>query len=88
MNSDMDEQIRARAYQIWEEEGRPHGRHDEHWRRAAEELGVPAAPSAEDNHPGMFGDGTEEQNLNQTGTPGARITEDEVEEAFQSATNS
>ena len=33
-------------------------------------------------HPGMMGDGTEEQNLGQTGDPGARITEDEVKEAF------
>ena len=36
-----------------------------------------------DKHPGMFGDGTEEQNLNQKGDPSARITEDEVKEAFK-----
>jgi hypothetical protein len=36
-----------------------------------------------DKHPGMMGDGTEEQNLNQKGDPGARITEDEVKEAFK-----
>lgn len=35
-----------------------------------------------DPHPGMMGDGTEEQNLGQRGNPSARITEDEVEEAF------
>ena len=35
-----------------------------------------------DAHPGMMGDGTEEQNLNQTGKPDARITEKEVEQAF------
>ena len=39
-------------------------------------------PSAE-KHPGMMGDGTEEQNLNQKGDPSARITEEEVEEAFE-----
>lgn len=33
-------------------------------------------------HPGMMGDGTEEQNLGQPGNPGARISEDEVKEAF------
>lgn len=33
-------------------------------------------------HPGMMGDGTEEQNLNQKGNPDARITEGEVDEAF------
>jgi hypothetical protein len=33
-------------------------------------------------HPGMMGDGTEEQNLNERGDPAKRITEDEVDEAF------
>jgi ElaB/YqjD/DUF883 family membrane-anchored ribosome-binding protein len=37
------------------------------------------------DHPGMMGDGTEEQNLNQTGNPSARITEDEVQAAFGGA---
>lgn len=35
--------IRARAHQIWEDEGRPNGRHDIHWTRAYEEI-VNAAP--------------------------------------------
>jgi hypothetical protein len=39
-------------------------------------------PRTADKHPGMMGDGTEEQNLNQKGDPGARITEAEVQEAF------
>lgn len=39
--------------------------------------------SAGGSHPGMMGDGTEEQNLNQPGNPDARITEKEVEEAFK-----
>jgi hypothetical protein len=33
-------------------------------------------------HPGMMGDGTEEQNLGQPGNPAARIKEDEVDDAF------
>lgn len=33
-------------------------------------------------HPGMMGDGTEEQNLNQPGDPTLRITEGEVKDAF------
>ena len=37
-------------------------------------------PSA--RHPGMMGDGTEEQNLGQRGNPAARIKEDEVDAAF------
>jgi large subunit ribosomal protein L21 len=35
--------IRARAHQIWEEEGRPNGRHDVHWQRAYEAI-VTVAP--------------------------------------------
>jgi hypothetical protein len=35
-----------------------------------------------DPHPGMMGDGTEEQNLGQPGIPEARITRQEVEAAF------
>jgi hypothetical protein len=33
-------------------------------------------------HPGMMGDGTEEQNLDEVGDPAARIKKDEVEAAF------
>jgi hypothetical protein len=42
---------------------------------------APADKIAE-KHPGMMGDGTEEQNLNQKGDPSARITEAEVKDAF------
>jgi hypothetical protein len=38
---------------------------------------TPATP-----HPGMMGDGTEEQNLGQPGNPEARIKKDEVDAAF------
>ena len=33
-------------------------------------------------HPGMMGDGTEEQNLGQPGDPEKRIKQDEVDAAF------
>ena len=33
-------------------------------------------------HPGMMGDGTEEQNLGQPGDPAARIKKDDVDAAF------
>jgi hypothetical protein len=33
-------------------------------------------------HPGMMGDGTEEQNLDEVGNPAARIKKDDVEAAF------
>jgi hypothetical protein len=35
---DLEEMIRQRAHEIWEQEGRPHGRHEEHWQRAAGEI--------------------------------------------------
>ena len=30
--------IAARAYQLWEEEGRPHGAHERHWDQATREI--------------------------------------------------
>lgn len=32
------ERIRRRAHEIWEEEGRPEGYHEEHWRRAEQDI--------------------------------------------------
>jgi hypothetical protein len=42
-------------------------------------------PKSKVSHPGMMGDGTEEQNLNQKGDPAARISRKEVEDAFKPA---
>jgi hypothetical protein len=54
MSDDRHDAIRTRAYQLWEEEGRPHGRDEHHWheasRGAGDEAGgdlteeLPAAP--------------------------------------------
>lgn len=35
-----DDAIRARAHHIWEREGRPEGRADEHWQMARSELAL------------------------------------------------
>lgn len=35
--------IAARAYQIWEQQGRPHGRDREHWLQAVTELATTPA---------------------------------------------
>ena len=41
MMTDEDlEAVRFKAYQIWDREGRPHGRDENHWRMALEELGL------------------------------------------------
>ena len=39
MDDKRDEKIRQRAYELWEQEGRPEGRHSEHWEQAAGETG-------------------------------------------------
>ena len=44
MEANRDDEIRTRAYQLWEEEGRPEGRADQHWFTARESLAV------EENH--------------------------------------
>lgn len=36
MHQGDEHDIRRKAYELWESEGRPEGRHDEHWRRAHE----------------------------------------------------
>ena len=46
MASQNEEKIRARAHQLWESEGRPHGRDREHWEQAARELGNETGPSS------------------------------------------
>lgn len=54
---DWEHRIRERAHRIWEEEGRPIGRHEQHWQRACSEIdaetrqagarsGIPDVPGA------------------------------------------
>jgi hypothetical protein len=38
MDTDLHERIRRRAYELWEQEGRPEGRAEEHWSRAEREV--------------------------------------------------
>ncbi|CAO3413803.1 DUF2934 domain-containing protein [Azospirillum doebereinerae] len=33
-----DPRVRARAYDLWDQAGRPDGRHLEHWQQAAREI--------------------------------------------------
>ncbi|SCM75848.1 conserved hypothetical protein [uncultured Pleomorphomonas sp.] len=40
MEADREDEIRARAYQLWEEEGRPEGRAEQHWFTAKESLAI------------------------------------------------
>lgn len=36
--TNRDQLVRERAHQIWEQEGRPHGREDAHWDQAEREV--------------------------------------------------
>jgi hypothetical protein len=38
MDTSLEDRIRARAYEIWDNEGRPSGRDREHWDRAVREI--------------------------------------------------
>lgn len=40
MNENREEEVRGRAYALWEQSGRPHGEHESHWRQALMELGL------------------------------------------------
>jgi hypothetical protein len=40
---DQNDQVRDRAHQIWEAEGRPEGKDADHWARAQRELQVEGA---------------------------------------------
>ncbi len=46
--NDRDEQLRQRAYGIWQSEGEPHGRDRDHWEQAERELteAAPEEPAA------------------------------------------
>ena len=49
-----DPEIAQRAYSLWEEEGRPHGRDRDHWERAQRELSS-RPESAASAGPGLQG---------------------------------
>lgn len=44
------ERIRKRAYELWEIEGRPEGKENDHWVQATKEILDEANPKAEVTH--------------------------------------
>jgi hypothetical protein len=44
-DQDLEQRIEARAYQLWEAEGRPEGRAEEYWHRARELIEAEAQSS-------------------------------------------
>ena len=47
MSDDRSRHIQQRAYAIWEQQGRPHGRHEDHWRQAESEVAGGGASAAQ-----------------------------------------
>ncbi|HUD93368.1 DUF2934 domain-containing protein [Sphingobium sp.] len=45
MSQDTQEKIRARAHAIWEAQGHPDGRAEDHWRQAESEIAAQAQSS-------------------------------------------
>lgn len=48
MSKPTEDQIRARAHELWEAAGRPEGRRDEFWHKAEQELSDDPAANAEE----------------------------------------
>jgi Protein of unknown function (DUF2934) len=38
MTDSYEDRVRERAYEMWEEEGKPEGEHSRHWNNAEDEL--------------------------------------------------
>ncbi|GAA0580085.1 DUF2934 domain-containing protein [Rhizomicrobium electricum] len=66
---EREDRIRERAHALWEEEGRPEGRREQHWQRACAEIdaetrhagtksGIPNVPAAGGNPEGISQTGT------------------------------
>jgi hypothetical protein len=60
MNLEKQRRIEERAYALWEAEGQLHGRHEEHWHRAAREIEAEetASPTVKRSPPRAAGRGT------------------------------
>ena len=45
MSGDMEERVRQRAHELWEQAGRPEGQQEQHWQQASQEISVAAEPN-------------------------------------------
>jgi hypothetical protein len=53
MTADREQRIRDRAHQIWQDEGCPEGRADEHWAQAEREVAEAAPAPKPDKAPAV-----------------------------------
>jgi hypothetical protein len=65
-----EDRIRERAYRLWIEEGKPHGKEAEHWEKARELLALESDPEEGKqepgkgyNNPGPWGEPVEEASI-------------------------
>jgi len=71
---DRQEEIRLRAHQIWEAEGRPDGKEAEHWARAEQELnGRDGDSGAGDQTEGGIASGLQPGGTTPSASPGAGV---------------
>ena len=45
--ADREQRVRQRAYELWQAEGRPEGRAEQHWEQACRELDALQQPAAD-----------------------------------------
>jgi len=65
-----DDRIRIRAYEIWQREGRPEGRHEQHWVAATGEIDEEdAAERRREAHRRQGDEGTTDQRPRWEGPP-------------------
>ena len=75
--ADERDQIEKRAYQLWTEGGQLHGHHEDHWRRAEDEVLRGAVSSSGGAHVQGDPDVPEERNPNgHDAEPGPAVTDD------------
>jgi len=80
--SDWQERIRHRAQAIWEREGRPEGRHEDHWREAEKEIAAEdSATAAARKKPAVSKARTAKAGPKPARTTGARAKESAVDAA-------
>jgi Protein of unknown function (DUF2934) len=77
-----EDRVRQRAHEIWEQEGRPEGRQEEHWRQAAAEIAA-GGQNVDDVTSGNPASGAQEAGSAVGADPSADGMEQRLEEAAQ-----
>lgn len=63
MTENRNDEIRRRAHQIWEDEGRPEGKDGEHWERASREVGGAARDKSQERVLGGAAEGSKTERI-------------------------